>query len=61
MSQFVRACSVSVAGLRDMLPLLATLVAVRSERAFIATSIPGLGTCKSTFCKPERRVGAGVR
>ncbi len=61
MSRFVRVCSVSVSGLRSMLPVLAALVAVRSERAFIASSIPGLGPCRSTFCKPERRVGAGVR
>ncbi len=61
MSHFVRACSASVSGLRSMLPVLAALVATRAERVFIATSIPGLGPCKSTFCKPERRVGAGLR
>ncbi len=61
MSEFVRVCSESVLGLRNLLPVLATLVAVRTGRVFIATSIAGLGPCKSTFCKPERRVGAEIR
>lgn len=61
MSQFARACGVSVSGLRNMLPVLAALVSVRTERVSIATSIAGLGPCKSTFCKAERRVGAGLR
>lgn len=44
-----------------MLPVLATLVAVRPDQTSIASSILGLGACKSTFCKAERRRFTGQR
>jgi hypothetical protein len=28
---------------------------IAPEQTYVATSIRGLGTCKSTYCKPERR------
>ena len=43
-------------GFRSMLPVLVSLLSIRPENTDIATSIPGLGECRSTFCKPERRV-----
>lgn len=49
--------SCSLMGLREVLPILASLMAIRAEHTHIATSIPGLGECRSTFCKPERRTG----
>lgn len=55
MSRFVHFYSVSLSGFRNMLPVIAALVAIRPEQTCIASSIPGLGACKSTFCKPERR------
>ena len=55
MSRWLQLYSLSVAGLRDVLPVIGALVAIRPENTCIAASIPGLGTCKSTFCKPERR------
>lgn len=30
-------------------------VAIRPEQTYVATSIRGLGTCKSTYCRAERR------
>lgn len=47
--------SSSMSGLRGVLPVLASLMAIRAEDTHIATSIPGLGECRSTFCKAERR------
>ena len=61
MSHFVHYYSVSLSGLRSMLPVLATLVAVRPDQTSIASSIPGMGACKSTFCKAERRGLTGQR
>ena len=46
----------SRSGLRNMFPVIAALVAIHPGQSFIASSIPGLGACKSTFCKAERRV-----
>lgn len=31
------------------------LVAINPNQTYVATSIPGLGTCKSTYCQPQRR------
>jgi hypothetical protein len=59
MSRLVIYCHWSLAGLRSMLPMISALVAIRPEDTCIAESIPGLGTCKSTYCQPERRVRAG--
>ena len=28
---------------------------IAPEQTYVATSIRGLGVCKSTYCKPERR------
>jgi hypothetical protein len=42
-------------------------VAIRPEQTYVATSIRGLGTCRSTYCRAERRelparhVGRGRR
>jgi hypothetical protein len=55
MSRLIEFYSVSLAGLRGALPVLGALIAIRPEHTSIAASIPGLGQCKSTFCKPERR------
>lgn len=55
MSRFVYYYSASVWGLRSLLPMLAALAATRPDQPSIASSIPGMGACKSTFCKAERR------
>jgi len=41
----------SLSVLRNM----GALVAINPDQTYVATSIPGLGTCKSTYCQPERR------
>ncbi len=56
MSRFVQLCTASLPHLRGFLPVLGALLAIRPEQTCIASSIPGLGACKSTFCQPERRV-----
>jgi|GEM_PF-5402791 hypothetical protein len=58
MKQWVRMYTVSVSTLRNVMPVIGALVAIRPEHTNIATSIPGLGACKSTYCKPERRAWA---
>ena len=44
---------------------MGALVAINPDQTYVATSIPGLGTCKSTYCQPQRRelppVAKGVR
>ncbi|MGA9342886.1 MAG: hypothetical protein WBV61_11235 [Rhodanobacteraceae bacterium] len=55
MSMLEQFCTTSLSGLRGLWPILAALIVIRPEH-YIATSIPGLGTCKSTYCKPERRL-----
>jgi len=55
MSRWIHLYSYSIVGIRSMLPVIAALLAIRPENTSIATSIPGLGDCKSTYCKPERR------
>jgi hypothetical protein len=59
MSRWIQLYSLSVAGLRGALPVIGALIAIRPEHTCIAANIPGLGKCKSTFCKPERRELAG--
>jgi hypothetical protein len=59
MSRWIQLYSLSVEGLRTALPLIGALIAIRPEQTSIAASIPGLGECKSTFCKPERRQPSG--
>jgi hypothetical protein len=44
--------------LRQILPVIGALVAIRPEHTTVAASIPGLGACRSTYCKPERRTAA---
>lgn len=61
MSRFVHYYSASVSGLRSLLPMLAGLAAVWPDHTSIASSIPGMGACKSTFCKAERRGFTGQR
>ncbi|MEP7041692.1 MAG: hypothetical protein ABI843_01440 [Dokdonella sp.] len=56
MSRWIHLYSNSIVVLRGMLPVVAALLAIRPENTSIATRIPGLGDCKSTYCKPERRV-----
>lgn len=36
-------------------------VAIRPEQTWVATSIRGIGACKSTFCPAERRELPGAR
>ncbi|MGA9420782.1 MAG: hypothetical protein WBW61_00340 [Rhodanobacteraceae bacterium] len=55
MSRLEHLCKASLPGLRSLLPILGALIAIRYDETCIATSIPGLGPCKSTYCKPERR------
>lgn len=55
MSRIAHLCHASFASLHALFPLLGALVAARAESDCIATAIPGLGTCTSTYCKPERR------
>jgi hypothetical protein len=42
-------------GLRSLFPIVAALITIHPEQSYIASSIPGMGACKSTFCKAERR------
>lgn len=45
----------SRSGWRNVFPVIVALITIHPEQSFIASSIPGLGACKSTFCKAERR------
>jgi hypothetical protein len=56
MSRLVHIYYASFSGLYALLPLLGALLSTQSDESCIAKSIPGLGACRSTFCKPERRV-----
>ena len=60
MSRWISYYSQSLDGLRGLLPVIVALVATRVDNTEIASSIPGFGTCKSTFCQP-RRVSIGRR
>jgi hypothetical protein len=44
--------------LRRILPVIGALVAIRPEHTSVANSIPGLGACRSTYCRAERRTAA---
>lgn len=59
MARIAHFYSTSLIHLRSALPVLEALLAIRPENTAIATAIPGLGTCKSTYCKPERREARG--
>jgi hypothetical protein len=39
----------------SVLRSVGTWVAISPEQTYVATSIRGLGTCKSTYCRAERR------
>ena len=39
----------------SVLRSVGTLVAINPDQTYVATSIRGLGTCKSTYCQAERR------
>jgi hypothetical protein len=56
MSRLVHFCNESFSGLYALFPLLGALIAPRTHDDCIAKAIPGLGTCKSTYCKAERRL-----
>jgi len=56
MSRLVHLCTASFPGLNSLLPLLGAWLSARSDDACIAKAIPGLGTCRSTYCKAERRL-----
>lgn len=56
MNRLIQFCNASLPTLRGILPVIGALVAIRPEHTCIAASIPGLGACKSTYCKPERRL-----
>ncbi|WP_395680775.1 hypothetical protein [Dokdonella sp.] len=55
MSRLAHLCATSFPGLHSLFPLLGALLAARSDDACIVKAIPGLGTCRSTYCKAERR------
>lgn len=55
MSRLVHLCTMSFPSLHGLFPMLGALLAARSEDACIAKAIPGLGACRSTYCKAERR------
>ena len=55
MRHWLHLYNTSRCGLRSLLPIVAALVTIRPEQSYIASSIPGIGACKSTFCKAERR------
>jgi hypothetical protein len=54
-SHFVHLYQSSLSGLRRALPVVVGLISIRQGEACIASSIDGLGPCRSTFCKAERR------
>jgi hypothetical protein len=58
MSRLVHLCAMSFPGLHGLFPLLGALLAARSDDACIVKAIPGLGTCRSTYCKAERRIAS---
>ncbi len=55
MSQLVRFCSRSCEGLRGLWPLVGALVTLNPRPDCIASAIPGIGPCRSVYCKPVRR------
>ena len=55
MSRLAPICTASFPGLHSLFPKLGAWLSARSDDACIATVIPGLGTCRSTYCKAERR------
>jgi hypothetical protein len=54
MSRLIHWYDTYLGGLRRRWPLLGALVARGEER--IAADIPGLGPCRSTYCRAQRRV-----
>jgi hypothetical protein len=56
MSRLVHLCSRSYEGLRGILPLFGALVTLSPRPDFIASTIPGIGPCRSVYCKPVRGV-----
>jgi hypothetical protein len=42
--------------LRGILPLFGALVTLSPRPDFIASTIPGIGPCRSVYCKPVRGV-----
>ena len=58
MRRLVHLCTMSFHGLNGLFPMLGALLAARSDDACIAKAIPGIGTCRSTYCKAERRIAS---
>jgi hypothetical protein len=54
MSRLIRWYDLTLVEFRRRWPMLGALVAGQGEG--IAASIPGLGPCRSTYCRPQRRV-----
>ncbi len=54
MSRWLRLSRRSLSVLRGVLPVVGRLIAIRPERTQIASSIPGLGDCRSRHCNAER-------
>lgn len=54
MSRWLHFYTASLDTLRSALPIVGALVAIRPEKTDIATRIPGLGECRSTYCAPVR-------
>ncbi len=55
MSRFANLCRESFPTLLTAFPLFGLLLASRTPDDCIARRIPGLGECRSTYCKPVRR------
>ena len=52
----------SMDALRDAWPVIGALMSLRAENTYVATRIPGLGECRSTFCAARRvRAAPGSR
>lgn len=56
MSRFANLCMGSLPTLLAAFPLFGLLLTSRSTDDCIASRIPGLGDCKSVYCKPVRRM-----
>lgn len=55
MRRLANFCFFLIAGTRSIGLMIGGLLAIRPEQTSIADRIPGLGDCRSTYCKPQRR------
>lgn len=54
MSRLVHLCAESLPPFLAAFPFFGLLLAAREPDDCIASEIPGLGVCRSTYCKPVR-------